>query len=56
MYIVYIYIHISIYMCVIFVLPVGCSVIVGHCDKLPCAASLKSLQGIEVHFHFVDFQ
>ena len=25
---------------------VGCSVIVGHYDILPCAASLKSLQGL----------
>ena len=43
-------------MCVIFVLFVGCRVIVGHYDNLPCAASLKSLQGIEVRFHFAVFQ
>ena len=32
---------------------VGCSVIVGHYDILPCAASLKSLQGLEVRLYFL---
>ena len=31
---------------------VGCSVIVGHYDILPCAASLKSLQGVGVRLYF----
>ena len=33
----------------------GCSVIVGHYGILPCAASLKSLQGLEVRINFVVF-
>ena len=31
----------------------GCSVIVGHYDILPCAASLKSLQGLGVRLYFL---
>ena len=33
----------------------GCSVIVGHYGILPCASSLKSLQGLEVRINFVVF-
>ena len=34
----------------------GCSVFVGRYGIFPCAAFLKSLQGIKVRFHFVVFQ
>ena len=33
-----------------------CSVIVGHYGILPCAASLKSLQGLEFRINFVVVQ
>ena len=45
------------YLCLfdIFFIFAGCSVIVGHYGILPCAASLKSLQGLEVRINFVVF-
>ena len=51
LYTLYIYLNIN---CVKFRLFfVGCSVIVGHYDILPCAASLKSLQGLGVRLYFL---
>ena len=41
--------------CALNIIIVGYSVIVGHYGILPCAASLKSLQGLEVRFNFAVF-
>ena len=55
---VYVYLYVIIYKlyCLISFLLVGVHVIVGHYGIFQCAASLKSLQGIKVHFHFAVFQ
>ena len=49
-YIIYIFKYQLCEILIIFFM--GCSVIVGHYDILPCAASLKSLQGLGVRLYF----
>ena len=51
-YILYIYKYLIVCDLIILFF-VGCSVIVGHHDILPCAATLKSLQGLGVRFYFL---